>query len=136
MRKTFLINKRFQFTFIGYFLGLSLAACAGFYIAITYYFIELEKKAMGELQQGHALLEFLKTQQADLNFHFIITSLAIIVLGILGGLYISHKVAGPIHRLTTYLEANSKSKDCPLITFRKGDFFPELKTALNSFIKR
>ena len=120
MRKTYLINKRFQFVFIGYFLGLSLASCTGFYIAITYYFIELEKKAMGEIDSGHVFFEFLKQQQQGLNFHFFITSFVIIILG----------------RLTTYLEENSKSKECPLITFRKGDFFPELKAALNSFIKR
>ena len=136
MRKTYLINKRFQFVFIGYFLGLSLASCTGFYIAITYYFIELEKKAMGEIDSGHVFFEFLKQQQQGLNFHFFITSFVIIILGVIGGLYISHKGAGPIHRLTTYLEENSKSKECPLITFRKGDFFPELKAALNSFIKR
>ncbi|MCO4753940.1 MAG: hypothetical protein KC478_05635 [Bacteriovoracaceae bacterium] len=136
-RKKYLINKPFQLTIIGYFLALSLAAFTGLYAALTYYLIGLEKDAVARgLPESHVFFGFMAEQRESLNMYFLYGSLAVVVVGTIVGIYLSHKVAGPIYRLTKYLDENSKSKECELITFRKRDFFPELKAALNGFLTR
>jgi hypothetical protein len=53
----------------------------------------------------------------------------------IGGLFISNKVAGPIHRLTQYMLKNNVS-DATVFKFRKGDYFIELQDAFNEFINK
>lgn len=53
----------------------------------------------------------------------------------LGGIYISHKVAGPLYRLKKNLEQSSM-KNLKSVGFRKGDYFTDIKDAFNAFISR
>lgn len=51
------------------------------------------------------------------------------------GLFISHRIAGPIYRIETYLQkvAAGEEKMAP-VSLRDGDFFPELVGIVNSVI--
>jgi hypothetical protein len=63
----------------------------------------------------------------------------LIVTGILlvGGLYISHRIAGPIYRFQKELQDMSDVSPVELKTihFRKGDYFPELADTFNHLVE-
>ena len=54
----------------------------------------------------------------------------------MGSVYLSHKIAGPIYRLNKYLTDMAGDKVKPQrITFRKYDFFKDLAANFNEFQK-
>jgi len=136
LRKTLLINKSFQLSILGWFFVLSVLLIAIFYGAIWYFFYTFEKEALSAgLPQGHVFFTFLSEQKLVIDQIFIISSCVAFLLIIIGGLFLSHKVAGPLHRLTNHLQTHSKN-DISLLQFRKGDYFMEIEEAFNDFIKK
>jgi hypothetical protein len=70
-----------------------------------------------------------------MNQIFLATSIITFLTIAVGGLVLSHKVAGPLYRLTQHLKRSSPENIKP-VQFRKGDYFPEIQDAFNEFIKR
>ena len=66
---------------------------------------------------------------------FINTSIFALFLILIGGLMISHKVAGPLYRLTQHLNNHDRSNIVP-VKFRTGDYFPEIEKAFNDFLEK
>ena len=93
-----------------------------------------EAQAAG-LSPDHVFYTYLEEQKINMNQIFIITSIVTFVTIIAGGLFLSHKVAGPLYRLTEHLK-NSNFQEIKPVQFRKGDYFPEVEEAFNEFIKR
>ena len=63
----------------------------------------------------------------------LLTFLAFFVFGV-GSVYISHKIAGPIHRLNSYLAALSRGEIRPTpLRFRRFDFFLDVTKTFNDF---
>lgn len=135
-RKSFLINPPFQLSIVGWFLALAVVLILVFYLANWYFFYNFSEQArsMG-IEDGHVFFLFLKEQQLFMNKIFIFAGIVATLILSIGGIYLSHKVAGPLYRLTKHLEQNSL-KDAKSVTFRKGDYFMEVKDAFNEFIKR
>lgn len=53
---------------------------------------------------------------------------------LVGGVYLSHKIAGPVHRIRTYLRDLADGRTAPQrIRLRKYDFFADLAESLNRF---
>ena len=73
------------------------------------------------------------------TFTRVIVAIAIVVTAILliGGLYISHRIAGPIYRMQKELQDMSEEKPVELraIQFRKKDYFPELAETFNHLVE-
>lgn len=135
-RKIILINKPFQLSIIGWFALLSLVLIAVFYLSTWYFFYNFSREAMAAgLPPGHVFFKFLGEQQSFMNRIFILSSVGFFIILIAGGLIISHKIAGPLYRLTQHLNANSKNS-VSNVKFRKGDYFLEIQEAFNEFIKR
>ena len=87
------------------------------------------------LPQDHVFYQFINEQKRTMNFLFAVTSLvAVIALGV-GGLLISHRVAGPIERLKNHMKSIARGETDREVTFRKGDFFIELADAYNAALK-
>ncbi len=136
--RSVLINPRFQWTLIGYaaFIAtLILLAVYGLFSFGFHEFVHIGNQA--GLPVDHVYFQFIKMQEA--TFLRVIAAIAVLIGIILtvGGLIISHKIAGPIYRMQK--ELNSMSSQKPVVPreihFRKGDFFPELSEAFNTFVQ-
>ncbi len=131
-RKKLLINPAFQKTFLKYTIGSALAVSAFYYLALWVFFANLESKGLSMgLAPDHIFFLFVRQQVASLGVFFLAASL-LMVLGLLVyGLYVSNRIAGPIHQVVTQMKNNRLENKSELIQFRKKDFFHELADEAN-----
>jgi signal transduction histidine kinase len=54
---------------------------------------------------------------------------------VFGGIFVSHKAAGPIFRLHQVIKSLKNGNHQGEIKFREDDFFPEIERDLNELIK-
>lgn len=131
-RKKLLINPPFQLNFLSYTLGTSLTVVLIFFAANRYFFWKFVEKGrtMG-LPENHVFFRFLDEQQFTFDMIFLVSSLAVIGLLVFYGLYLSNRIAGPIHHLKGYLEARLKNQAVGELRFRERDYFRELEEVVN-----
>jgi len=135
-RKVYLINKDFQISIIVFFLFLSFLVLLIFWGSLYYFFHTFQAEAkMAGLPEGHIFFQFLDQQFSLMNNIFMITSVIVTIATSIGGLVLSHKVAGPLYRLTEHLKTLS-SKNLQTVKFRQGDFFIEIQDNFNAFLDR
>jgi methyl-accepting chemotaxis protein len=135
-RKKYLINKPFQVKLMSWMMGIALAPVSVFFVGHYYFFWQLRNFGLDiKLPPEHIYFRFIETQSNKLFLFFIICGLvAIIVVAILG-LFLSHKIAGPIHNLKEHLRKSTDGEDLKNLTFRKNDFFMEIPPIVNKFIE-
>ena len=51
-------------------------------------------------------------------------------------IFITHRIAGPLFKLTNYLKGLDSATEIKPLRFRKGDYFQEIPEALNSLVDR
>lgn len=138
-KSSILINPRFQWTLIGY------AAAVAFLILITMYglfslgfheFLVMGQQA--QLPQDHVYYQFIQMQEATFNRVLLVLSILVGTILVVGGLVVSHKIAGPIYRMQKEFLGMSEREPTELkkVTFRKGDFFPELAETYNALVDK
>ena len=124
--KNILINPKFQFKLMSYFVGLFFLTTICLYSTTFLFFWKLKQKALDVgIPDGHVFYRFLINQKNDLDNLFI--GLAILnfflLLGV--GFLLSHRIAGPIFKLKNQLsKIETDSRDFKL---RESDFFRELE---------
>lgn len=136
-RKSYLINPAFQLRFVSFVLSIAIAAILVFYIANMYFFwnfISIGKELA--FPPDHAFFRFIAEQRRTMNLIFAVTSAVVFVFIVGGGILLSHRVAGPLHRLRRHFEKLSESGELKPVNFRKGDFFPEIAEAFNRCVER
>jgi len=136
-RKKYLIDKRFQLGFIYKFMLLALVNISSFYFINHLFFSNLFNKGneLG-LDKGHPYFLFLNDQQSLMLYYFIIISIINFGLITCYGIFFSHKIAGPLKRLSQMLKGVKEVDDFSKVTFRKGDYVGELETEFNNAISR
>ncbi|MBP9682840.1 MAG: hypothetical protein KBD76_15675 [Bacteriovorax sp.] len=98
-RKIILINKSFQLSIMGWFALLSIALVTVFYISVWSFFNSFIREATAAgLPPEHVFFTFMAEQQSVMNKTFILASLVSTFIIFVGGLFLSHKVAGPLYR--------------------------------------
>lgn len=131
-RRQFLVNPTFQFRIMGWMTLISLAPVFVFFTAHHYFFWQLEKLGLDlGLGAEHVYFKFLEVQSQKLFIIFIICSVLTCACVLLLGLMLSHRIAGPIHRLKSYLRDYHKNAKNPPLSFREGDYFGELPAIVN-----
>lgn len=139
-RRIFIINRRFQLTFIAYFMILAMGACAVFGMISRSFLVKLmeQGKLVLGLPENHSFFQFISEMQNTMDSVFIATALIVFALLVVGGIILSHRVAGPLYRLNFYLHLLAEHDPSNLkdISFREKDFFPELAEAYNLALKR
>lgn len=135
-RARLLVIPEFQIRLISTMLVMALLVIALFYAANHYFFERYV--SLGEnigLTGDHVYFKFLSEQRTYMNRIFGISALVVsLVLG-LGGLILSHRVAGPIHRIRSHFRGISEGAELSPIRLRKGDFFPEVAEAFNQQVE-
>ena len=131
-RRKYIINPKFQYFMLGFALFQSLITVAVL-LALNYHFFH-KFKVMGQdanIPETHIYFQFLNEQQAYFG------KAILVVYGVLGMFLIttvtilSHRVAGPIYRLTKHMKEISEGKKMNEVHFRTHDFFPELADTFN-----
>jgi signal transduction histidine kinase len=136
-RKIIMINPKFQLAFMAYMVITAMVMIGIFYGANIYFINEFRE--MGQsigLASDHVFFEFLGEQKSKLTLFFAVSAAVAFVMLCLAGLFISHRVAGPLYHLNSYMQDISEGKDVAEVKFRKGDFFPELANGMNSVMRR
>ena len=62
------------------------------------------------------------------------SSLVIFTMAMIYGLYLTNRIAGPIHRLRLHMEQVAAGTEREPLQFRQGDFFAELLEPYNKII--
>ncbi len=135
-RKIYLINPEFQVSFIKYILSLLVVVTAVFYGAISLLFWTFAEKGrkLG-LNPEHIFFSFLKEQRDTMDLIFLGTTIltALVIIGF--GLFLSNRVAGPIHRLKLFLADYKTNKSGTPVKFREKDYFQDLAESVNEALE-
>lgn len=134
-RRTFLINPRFQLTFLGFMFLISILVILSVYFANLYFFWKFNEIGISlQLKQDHVFFNFLKKQKVIMNWIFFFLSFGLFFILSAIGLLFSHQIAGPIYRIQKHLLRTKETKVFSKIKFRKRDFFQELAEAYNQHL--
>jgi methyl-accepting chemotaxis protein len=136
-RKKFLINPRFQLTFIYYMTAISGIAITVLYLSNSYFFWRFQKMGVDlGIPQASAFFQFLAKQRVLMNHITVVTSIILLILILVVGILFSHRISGPIHRLETHMRKIADGTGHDHVRFRKSDYFPELAEAFNLAIDK
>jgi len=135
--KKFLINVDFQIQFIASLLLISIVSMSIIYLANDYFFHSYMAKGQAlNLPPDHPFFLMIHEQKQFMTKVFIAVAASISSIAILWGLFYSHKIAGPLHRLQRYFTdaAAQNSHLQSKIYFRDDDFFQEVPASINLYI--
>jgi len=127
-RKNYLINPRFQIK-VSIYLILCIVVCTVVYPIGIWQLFYLFAQTISEYDP--AKMQILEEQKTE-----IFTLLSLWVLGTLSlafvvCIFISHRIAGPLHKLKEYLKDLPNHKIVPKLIFRQGDYFSEIADIWN-----
>lgn len=129
-KKNYIINKKFQFRLISYFVGLFALTTLSLYGTSFLFFWRLKQKALTiGIPKNHVFFMFLNNQKYDLDILFISLSFLNLVILVIAGILISHRIAGPLFKLNKYLKNISPASE--EFRLREKDFFKELEPVVN-----
>ncbi len=119
------------------YLGLALIAGLTVLYASNLYYYEVlisEGNDLG-LDPGHPYYEFIADQRSLLTQVYLIVSAIIFLLLMAFGLFLSHRIAGPLYHMTRVMRLVQHSEgDGARVHLRKGDFFTEFEAVVNETI--
>lgn len=126
---TILINKPFQLKLLGYFVGLFILTTITLYSTTFLFFWNMKQKGLKVgIPEGHVYYDFLLNQKHDLDLLFIGLAVINLILLLATGFIVSHRIAGPIHKIKQVLK-NPDAFD--KVQLRQNDFFQELGPIVN-----
>ena len=135
-RKKYFIAPDFQYKVIGLSFIASLTLLAIIYFFNSYYFDYFIQRGQElNLKQGHAYYRLLGEQKDKMDKVFMILGVCITLFVCIFGLFLSHRIAGPLYRLRMYF-ANEEYAQGKKLSFRKGDFFQDIPKAINEALNK
>lgn len=136
-RRTFLINPEFQLRFIAFVSVLCSISGVVFLISNIVFFKRMRNLGVTfHIPPNNAYYTFLNQQEHQLSILFLISLLVMLVLSYILGLLFSHRVAGALYRIKTFLLQADKNGSHPELKLRKSDFFVDVADALNAFLRK
>jgi hypothetical protein len=137
LRAGYVVNPGFQYRVLlaANVLGLALA---GGLFALSRFFAGrvLAEAASLHLAADHPFIVFLQRRDASLLTLCLVGGVFILCIFNVLGLFASHRIAGPLHRLRKHLDAAGEGATSADVRFRDGDYFPELAKACNRLMAR
>ncbi len=136
--KTFLINPSFQYKFMAFVIINVIFSLIIIYGANIYFFKEfISRGEMLHLPKGHPYYLLINKQEQSMEQIFWGVGFILTIFTGFWGLFFSHRIAGPLHRINLYFK-NAKedpSKKMPKIKIRQNDFFQELPDSMNEYFE-
>jgi signal transduction histidine kinase len=113
-------------------VGVSFVSIAIFYCANIYFFASLKKTGLQlNLPPEHIFFAFIRNQASTMNVIFLVTAIVAFAFIIFSGLFLSHRVAGPLHRLKKHMNDVIEGKSTKNVSFREKDFFLDVAETYN-----
>ena len=131
--KNYLIYPQFQWRLILLMMGVSLVApviLLSFQLSVFYQ--QLNDPYVKALPESHPYLVFHNMFQEQSIFVFIVGISISVLISFILGIFISHRVAGPLVKLKKHFEnVATDVQNETSVHFRDGDFFKEVAHAYN-----
>ncbi len=135
VRLKYLINPPFQMRFILYTVISSVVSISIAYCANCYFFWKFRELGLiYKIPFDHVFYVFLAKQEVMMNWIFVLAAALIYIFLLVFGLIFSHRIAGPLVKLTYYLNSVENYSQLKEIKFRKNDFFQEIATSYNKMV--
>lgn len=136
-RKIIIINPKFQWQYLAHSLVASLFFFTVLYFAMLFSFDYFEAEIYNYSSDlavtTEELFIFLKSRMGMVFISAVLFS--VFWVAVLG-LFISHRIAGPIYRMQQHLIFLKNNPDSySTVKFREKDYFIELESAFNEFIE-
>lgn len=136
-RRKYIVNPRLQLALV---IGANALAIISATVMIT---LALATKThlenyVGGLNMAPSPQALAVIADRDAEFDRIVVAAILIqlILFNLAAVFMSHRIAGPIHRLTKHLEAVGEGGNPVDLKFRKDDFYSEVAVAVNKVMTR
>ncbi len=132
-RKIFLIKKKFQFSFMGSFIGL--LAVESVLMVSLFLYLSRDTLTTGYV---NSTLRVEQTQSFFIVPFALLTLIVVLGLALTGMIVfvmLSHRLAGPFYRFEKTLQQVEGGDLTPRVQLRKHDQFTELEDALNRFVE-
>jgi len=127
-RKQYLVAKKFQLKYTGLILLLMfLTASMCSYVVYYTAMILMGEKLANVYPQGR-LLYIVKT----VNFRILLSAILVTPLVVMLGIFLSHRIAGPIFRMEKFLKDMAAGNLASRITLRQGDEMATLAGGINN----
>lgn len=126
-RSIFVVNPKFQYKF-------SLVVCSLVLICSMIYPLRIYDIFEQIFALNPDMAEKIKSNRDQLLLFLGIMQLAILGIVFVITIFISHKIAGPMYKLKTYLTNIKNGGEVTPLYFRKGDYFSEIADDVNDFI--
>ena len=135
-RRIYLINPKFQFTMVGWVAALAGLVISLLYALDLYFFHRFHELGLSVgLPPEHIYYRFLGEQSQFMMGAVLLVSALIFIILMIGGIMLSHRIAGPLYRLQKHMVDISEGQTIKDVKFRKNDYFPELAEAFNKLNK-
>jgi hypothetical protein len=133
MRKNFITNKEFQLKFTSFMILIGVITLASTYFVLQNYFREFYQIAdESGLPSNHPFRDLIGYQKDKMQLFFMILAGINILMITIAGIWMGHKIAGPIYRVVKSLNEKNGTE----FVTRQNDYFKELPEALNQYIKK
>lgn len=120
-----------------YFLSLSIISLVAFYGAMNAMFTNLVVQITAIKYPTDLLKQAINDEKKFMLLLFFVNAGFMLISMLIGGLYLSHQVAGPLHRLQEHMKriiSGNIPTQALHFKSRKNDFFPELFEQFNGFV--
>ncbi len=128
-RSIFLINPKFQIRF-------SLVVCSLVWISSLIYPFTIIELFNTFSRMNPQAAEGLKVARTELLIFLGAYQLLYVGIVFVLCIFLTHKIAGPMYKLTNYLRGITEGGNPGMITFRDGDHFPEVAQEVNNALDR
>lgn len=135
-RANFLINKKFQLKF-AFYVCTWIFALSMVYPLIIYNIFEYFLQLAATPGAGHPTLTVEKIKAVENQVLLLLGILQILFLGItfMLSIFLSHRIAGPLHKLKISMQEVARGNLDLRITFRKNDHFMDMQDTFNDMIQ-
>lgn len=125
------INPKLQLRISSYFIGLFLLSTASLY-SVSYFLIwRLNQKALNVgIPEDHVFFKFMNDQKHDMDMMFLAIALLNFVLLLCIVTWVSHRIAGPLHKIKGHL--NGLNTESDTLRLRDNDFLKDMEPTINS----
>lgn len=131
-RKIILVNPKFQLRFSFYVCSWIFALSLVYPIIISNLFDFLV--VFSERNSFGAATETLKEIRTDFIGLVVLLQVAFMGITFLISLFLSHKIAGPLYKLTQHFNEVASGNLSTRVTFRKNDHFKEVAAGFNAML--
>ncbi len=126
-RTKYLISTKFQLKYVGLILLLMFATASICSYFVYYTVMVLMGEKLASVYPQGRLISIINT----VNFRILVTLLLITPIVTIIGIYLSHKIAGPIYRIEKFLGDMAAGNFASRIILRKGDELVSIADKIN-----